>query len=229
MEFSHVATVLEGIPLMTPAQGRRVYDHLRKANAHDVLELGTAHGVSSAYMAAAVEDVDGRVTTVDHVAATRLRNPQPDAVHQKVGLADRIDRVLVDGSSYTWWLKDKVQDQSDHDGNVTPIYDFCYVDGAHNFTIDGLAVVLVEKLLRPGGWLLLDDLRWSYGGSRSSFGPGQDPEDLRLSAAEMSEAHMQIVYDIIVRQMPSFTSFGIENDDWGWAHKDPGNSEPSRS
>ena len=37
-----------------------------------------------------------------------------------------------------------------------------FLDGSHNFDIDGLAVVLAEKLLRPGGWLLLDDLDWTY-------------------------------------------------------------------
>ena len=34
---------------------------------------------------------------------------------------------------------------------MTPVYDFCYLDGAHDFTIDGMAVYLVEKLLRPAG------------------------------------------------------------------------------
>ena len=65
-------------------------------------------------------------------------------------------------SSYTWWLKEQVQARSDRAGNVEPAYDFVYLDGAKNWTIDGLAVVLIEKLLRPGGWLLMDDLPWTY-------------------------------------------------------------------
>ena len=55
-----------------------------------------------------------------------------------------------------------MRSRSDGAGTVEPVYDFVYLDGAKHWTIDGLAVVLVEKLLRPGGWLLMDDLGWTY-------------------------------------------------------------------
>jgi predicted O-methyltransferase YrrM len=222
MDFTSLAVTLEGIQNMTPANGRLVYDHLEQAGARDVLEIGTAHGVSSAYMAGSVMKRGGRVTTVDHVVATRLRDPQPGDVHERAGVADVVDRVLVEDSSYNWWLMETVAKQSDTAGNVEPLYDFCYLDGAHHWTIDGLAVVLIEKLLRPGGWLLLDDLDWSYGDPTRSFGPGQGPKDLGLSDSEMSKPHMQLVFDLIVRQHPSFTEFRIEDGAWGWAHKLPG-------
>ena len=85
-------------------------------------------------------------------------------------------------SSYTWWLKEQVQARSDRAGNVEPLYDFVYLDGAKNWTIDGLAVVLVEKLLRPGGWLLMDDLDWTY-----AQDPGRDATD-GIVHRELSDA-----------------------------------------
>jgi predicted O-methyltransferase YrrM len=48
MQFDQVAAVVDGIPDMTRAQGRRVYDHLRGTGATQILELGTAYGVSAA-------------------------------------------------------------------------------------------------------------------------------------------------------------------------------------
>jgi len=216
--FTTVAAALDGIPNMSRSQGRRVYNHLRDTGARDVLEIGTASGVSACFMAAALP-VGGRVTTIDHVAATRSRFPQPADIVAFVSLQNRIERILVEDSSYTWWLKNKVLRQSDGAGNCEALYDFCYLDGAHNFTIDGLTVILVERLLRPGAWLLLDDLRWTYKGG--SHGGGQTPHDLRLSRAERSEPHMQAVFDLIVRPHPSFTEFRIENGNWGWARKSP--------
>lgn len=221
MNVDQLTTELADIPNMTPAQGRRVYDHLLATNARDVLEIGTAHGVSSCYMAAAVSSHGGRVTTVDSAEATKLRDPQPQDVIDRVGLTSHINRVLIDDSSYTWWLKDEIARHSDTDGNCTPAYDFIYIDGAHNWTIDGLSVFLAEKLLRTGGWLLLDDLKWSYAGGSGSFGPGQGPADLRLSQAEAEAPHMQLVFDLIVQQHPSFSEFRVEDEDWGWAKKDP--------
>jgi predicted O-methyltransferase YrrM len=59
---------------MSPWQGRRIYDHLREVGARDVLEIGTAFGVSAGYMAAAVAaNGGGRVTTVDRYQFARAR------------------------------------------------------------------------------------------------------------------------------------------------------------
>jgi predicted O-methyltransferase YrrM len=192
VEFDRVADLIDGIPHMSRHEGRRLYDHLRNTGAREVLELGTAHGVSSAYMAAAVGEVGGRVTTIDHVVTTRLRNPDPADVIASTGLGSAIERVLIEDSSYTWWLKDRVAEQSDDAGNCDPMYDFIYIDGAHNWTIDGFATLLAEKLLRPSGWLLLDDLQWTYGAAETSAGPGQGAEDLRLSSAEIASPHIQL-------------------------------------
>jgi predicted O-methyltransferase YrrM len=218
MRFEDVAANVDGIPNMTRSRARRVYDHLRSTASVDVLELGTAHGVSAAYMAAAVEENGGSVTTVDHVVATRLRDPQPDAVLARAGLTERVNRVLVQDSSYTWWLGQRILECT-RAGRCEPGYDFVYIDGAHNWTIDGFSFFLVEKLLRPGGWILLDDMAWSYGASTSSFGPGQGPDALGLSSGERSVPHIKLVFDLLVAQHPSLSNFLVEDEDWGWAQK----------
>ena len=153
--FEQVASAIEGIPFMSPEQGRLVYDHVRETGVKDVLELGTAHGVGAAYMAAA----GAQVTTVDHAGAVYL--PSPEEVAARAGVSERV-AIVREYSSYTWWLKELVAARSDEHGNVEPCFDFVYLDGAKNWTIDGLAVILIEKLLRPGRWLLMDDLEWTY-------------------------------------------------------------------
>jgi predicted O-methyltransferase YrrM len=223
MEFTEVAERVHGVPFMSKEEGRRIYEHVRSTGVRDALELGTAHGVSAAYIAAAIDaNGGGRLTTVDHVSAKC--DPSPATVLERAGLQNLVRRVLVEDSSYTWWLKGQVEANSDEEGNCRPDYDFCYLDGAHNWTIDGLSAVLVEKLLRPGGWLLLDDLGWTYAGIQAW--PGQGPDDLHLSQAEQRAPHMRAIFDLIVRQHPSFTQFRLENEWWGWARKAPG--EPRR-
>ena len=218
MSFDAVVRAVAGIPFMTPEQGRIVYDHVQRAGARDVLELGTAHGVGAAYLAAA----GARVTTVDFAGAAY--DPAPEAVLARAGVADRVT-VVREFSSYTWWLKERVAERSDAAGNVAPLYDFVYLDGAKNWTIDGFAVVLVEKLLRPGGWLLLDDLDWTY---------AQDPDreatdgivHRELSEPERTQPHLRAVFELVVAQHPSFTELKVQDEWWGWARKAPG--EPRR-
>jgi predicted O-methyltransferase YrrM len=198
-----------------PEQGRRVYDHVRSTKPAEILELGTSFGVSAAYMAAALEaNGDGRVTTVDHV---RSNSPQELLGRVDPAVIRRINLVRIEDSSYNWWLKEQVAARSDAAGNCTPLYDFCYLDGAHNWTVDGFAVVLIEKLLRPGGWLLLDDLNWDY-----RF----DPHGLRergvffpLSKSELTTPHVRGVFDLIVKPHPAFGDLRVEDEEWAWARK----------
>jgi len=226
MEFDRVADAVEGVPVMSRHQGRIVYDHIRSTGARDVLEIGTAHGVSAAFMAAAVEENGGgRITSLDWWNVGW--EPEAADVLTRAGLIDRVDLVRIRDSSYDWWLKERVAERSDGAGNCEPMYDFCYIDGAHNFTIDGLAVVLVEKLLRPAGWLLMDDLNWTYEG----WGALEDQAASRgilypLSQSEQTEPHIRAVFELIVKQHPSFTEFRDQDHLWGWARKAPG--EPRR-
>lgn len=40
-------------------------------------------------------------------------------------------------------------------------YDVIYLDGHHTFYIDLPALLLADRLLKPGGYLLLDDMQWT--------------------------------------------------------------------
>jgi predicted O-methyltransferase YrrM len=139
----------------------------------------------------------------------------------RAGLAHRVT-VVREHSSYNWFLKREIEGASDAAGNCEPRYGFCYLDGSKNWNVDGLAVVLIEKLLRPGAWLLMDDLEWTYE-SNPWIVPSGDGKPLGpLSESERTEPHLQAVFELIVKQHPSFTRF-IREDAWyGWAQKQPG-------
>ena len=152
--FDEVARADRGHSVHVARAGPAGLRPRRATGARDVLELGTAHGVGAAYMAAA----GAHVTTVDHAGAATT---PPGGGRGQGGSSERVT-IVREYSSYTWWLKELIAARSDAHGNVEPCFDFVYLDGAKNWTIDGLAVVLIEKLLRPGGWLLMDDLEWTY-------------------------------------------------------------------
>ncbi len=221
MRFEDVADRIRGVPFTSPEFGHRIYSHVRDTRPERVLELGTGHGVSACYIAAALEaNGTGSLISVDHGGARF--NPSPEEVLARAGLTQRVTLIRAH-SSYNWFLKQQVEEQSDANGNCTPIYDFVFLDGSHNFDVDGLAVVLLEKLLRPGGWLLLDDLEWTYeqnpwvapelwpDGNARPFGP--------LSEEQRRAPQMRAVFDVVVKQHPAFTRL-IREDEWhGWAQK----------
>jgi predicted O-methyltransferase YrrM len=214
MDLGTVTSQVRQVRWMTPEQGAVVYDHIRTTKPTHALELGTAHGASAAYIAAALEENGtGHLTTVDRSDTDFV----PGDLLASLGLGRWVTLVARDDSSYDWFLKEQIESRSDAAGNCEPLYDFCYLDGAHDWTIDGLAVFLVEKLLKPGGWLLLDDLEWSYAASPSGANP-----PFPISSEERQQPHMRAVYDLLVRQHPNFTQFRVQDGNWGWAQKVPG-------
>jgi len=46
------------------------------------------------------------------------------------------------------------------------VYDYIYLDGAHTFAVDGLACILCDQLLKPGGFIEVDDYDWKFSQSR---------------------------------------------------------------
>jgi predicted O-methyltransferase YrrM len=210
-------------PHISPEQGAILYEHIRRTRPALALELGTARGVSGAYIAAALEaNGAGRLVTVDSCARP-WTDPSPEEVLGRAGLLHRVtlDRRF---STYTWFLKDELARRSDADGNCEPAYDFCFLDGAKNWTTDGLAVLLIERLLRPGGWLLLDDLDWRYADRSRKRHYSVALAD--LSPGERDEPHLRAVFDLLIRPHPSFTDLRIQDEWWAWARKAPG--EPRR-
>jgi predicted O-methyltransferase YrrM len=220
MDFDTISSKIAGIPHMSSSQGRVIYDHLCRTGATQVLELGTAHGVSASYMGAAIEaNGGGYVNTIDSIYGARHYDPSAAQTVAKAGLEAVVNRIELDCSSYNWWLMKQIAAQSDKAGNCEPVYDFCYIDGAHNFTVDGLAFFLVDKLLKPGGWLLLDDLKWTYASSNSE---SANVGELPLSDEEMHSPQIMPVFELLVQQHPDYAEFKVQDDNWGWAQKTPG-------
>ena len=221
MDFEAVADVVDQVPQphISRHNGRILYDHVRTTRPEGVLELGTAHGVSGAYIAAALEaNGHGQLTTVDSSAFFGWESPTPQELLASLGLRHRVvlDRSY---STYTWFLKEEIEARTDEHGNCDPAYDFCFLDGSKNWSTDGLAVFLIEKLLRPGGWLLLDDLDWTFSGLGGKAQMHYWVALPHLTERELREPHMRAVFDLILRQHPAFGDFRIQDGTWGWARK----------
>jgi predicted O-methyltransferase YrrM len=224
--FGQTVEAIAGAPWMTPSQGRRVWNHIRENRPTRILDIGTCYGTSAAYMAAACKaNGTGRVITVD----SGQFDDQVDIVDwcrllwDRCGVADRIDMVRIPHSNYAWWLMEQVaagRDETDRSR-----YDFVYLDGAKWLALDAAAVIFIEQLLRPGGWLLMDDLDWTYE-EHPELKPLVSYPDTEitysLSDAEAKMPHLRAVFDLVVKKLPSFTQFVEQDGQWGWAQKLPG-------
>jgi predicted O-methyltransferase YrrM len=219
VEFTDATRIVEALPQprTSPVRGRVLYDHIRQHQPRRVLELGTCRGASAVFIAAALQENGfGTLVSVDSMKYS-WQDPSPTETVVTAGLDGLVslDRRF---STYTWFLKDEIERASMVDRSVLPQYDLIFLDGSKNWSTDGLAVVLAEKLLRPDGWLLLDDLGWTYAQYVKDGSVHYEVDISKLSEEERIRPHLRAVFDLLVRPHPSFDEC---HDDgwWGWAHK----------
>jgi predicted O-methyltransferase YrrM len=219
MKFDDVAAVLDGIPYMSPRKGRVFYDFVMETKPEECLELGFAHGVSSCYIAAALHERGrGHLTAVD-LESGRGIQPSIEELLRRTGLTEWVTPVR-ELSGHNWFLKKKIEAQS-KDGACVPLYDFCFIDAAKNWTLEGYAFFLVDKLLRQGGWVVFDDYGWSYAehgaatGKKATAGINHQ----ELSDDELRAPHIEAVFRTLVMQHPDYSNFRVVDEQVAFAQK----------
>jgi predicted O-methyltransferase YrrM len=199
----------------TPGRGEELYEWVRRQRPVDCLELGFAHGVSTVYIAGALESAgDGRLTSIDR---EMVRDLEPSAVDmvERASLSHRVE-LVYEVSSYNWFLHRRLREQT-RDGHCEPCYDFVFLDGAHTWEDDGLAFLLVDKLLRPGGWILFDDLDWRL-----------DERWADVPAEQRALFQVREIFDLLVATHPGYRELRADGN-WGWARKAVETDPPIRT
>ena len=76
MKYETIRSHLEGIPFMDPDRAEVLFNFVLQKKPSECLELGFAHGASSCYIAAALEELGrGHLTTVDLTSLAETRKP----------------------------------------------------------------------------------------------------------------------------------------------------------
>lgn len=208
--FERVREEFDDLPYMNHRQATFLRDLIVKNGARDILEVGFYHGKSSAYFAAILEDLGrGHLTTMDLPQAME-RTPNIDVVLSKLELSHRVTKVLSE-RSYTWDLGKMVR------ANPRPQFDFCYFDGGHMWDDTGFGFVLVDMLLRPGGWIVFDDLKWTVAAAMDLDGAPKSWR--RIPAEERAEPAVRLVFDSLVPHLGYRNRRAVLNGSWGLAQK----------
>lgn len=211
MELEQVHGVIKGIPVMSFDQAAELTSFIKRQKLNNILELGFAHGVSSCYIAGILDEMQtGHLTTIDRESA-RNRKPNIESLLSKLKLSSYVT-IYYEPTCYTWRLMKLIEQ------TPTPMFDLCYIDGAHNWFTDGFAFFLVDKLLVSGGWIIFDDINWTYNES-PCFKNSETVQ--KMPSDERNTAQVRKIYELLVKTHPNYHNF-IEKGDWGYAQKKDG-------
>ncbi len=221
MKFHDIHALVREVPFIRKKNAHFLYDLILEHKLTRVLELGIGHGTSTCYIAAALQELgEGCVTAVDLIETRDTVRPSAEQQLEQTGLANFAQVVRMQ-TGYSWFLHDEIV-RNTVDDQCQEIYNLCIIDGPKNWTIDGGAFFLVDKLLQQDGWLIFDDYHWTYA---SPDAPPEATDGIayrRLSQAELETPHIRDVFELLVKQHPSYGSFMLlEDDDWAVARKTP--------
>ncbi len=215
--FEKVRNSFGELEYMRHSQAELLRDLVVEHDAQDILEIGFFHGKSSAYIASILEDLGrGHLVTIDKDTA-RKRDPNIEEVLSTLDLTHRVTPVYAH-RSYTWELAKMIE------AKPRPQFDMCYFDGGHTWDVTGFGFVLVDMLLRPGGWIVFDDLPWTIEAAMQN--KTEVPMHWRaVDSDEGSTPAVKLVFDLLVPHL-GYTDIRIINEgQWGIARKplDEGN------
>ncbi len=154
MGLDSVEKAFPNIKYMKPEEAEFIRDLIVKYELDNLLELGTYRGKGTAYMSL-IQEARGRghVTTLDLNKCLK-KTPNVNTVLSKLGVSHRAT-VRTDKRSFTHTLMKMLEE------SPRPSFDFAYIDGAHTWDGTGFSFLLVDKMLRKGGWVIFDDLDWT--------------------------------------------------------------------
>lgn len=196
---------------MTPDRARSLVNLMVSNDLRSAIEVGFAHGVSTCFIAAALEDMRAQakpsVVTIDLESSANL-NPRAEDLLGALKLDHRV-QIYREPTCATWRLMRMLEE------DPTPRFDLFFLDGAHSWSVDGFLFFLVDRLLRPGGWIVMDDLDWSFATSPTAK---SRPEVRALPKEQRTTAQVGKVYELLIRTHPDYGDFRVDGQ-WGYARK----------
>lgn len=211
-KFDEVTERFGDVRYMGEAQAAFLRDFIVRHDLCDLLEIGFYQGKSSSYLAAILEDRggEGHLTTIDRESA-REKSPGIEELLAALGLGHRVTPLWAQ-RSYTWELGRMVRD------GKRAVFDFCYFDGGHTWDLTGFGFVLVDMLLKPGGWIIFDDLDWTIEKSIAKR-EGRESAYAKFSEDELQARNVRLVFETIVPHLGYGSLSEEPRFHWGIARK----------
>ena len=109
----------------------------------------------------------------------------------------------LEWDSYNWNLSNLVLQMRER--HEVGMFDAVYLDGAHTFLHDGLAVCLLKELVKDGGFLVLDDVNLVCWPAYREFHKSRMPQN------QMQDAQVARVKKIFLSHDPNFEELSPPN------------------
>jgi len=131
-----------------PKDGFMLYNLIIDKKLKNVLELGCATGITSAYLLLAIKEIEGRVTSIDPTETTKWNS---------IGL-NLIELMKL--KTYHTFIEEPFYILAPNlllKKGENCIYDLVYIDSYYTFDMTLTDIYFADKFIRVGGYLIIDN------------------------------------------------------------------------
>jgi predicted O-methyltransferase YrrM len=178
-----------------PRGNQETIDFITTTNCRIVAEVGIYEGFTSAPLAKYLNG-QGELHLFDYEDRVRGVTAKLNAAGYENIVGHGNSHKTMD--SYNWSLMRVLQQNSE------PIYDYVYLDGAHTWNIDALAFLLIDRLLRVGGYIDFDDYYWSHERSPTMNPKVFPATEIMFTPSQIRESHVRLIVDLLVKRDPRY-------------------------
>lgn len=157
-----------------------------------IAEIGVDRGATTLEIAKLLRPGDV-YDLFDREDCTLFKNLQVlvDASYCKINIYGNTRKMF---DSYAWTLaKISMEVCFKGDGGV---WDAIYLDGAHTFPVDAPVACVLKEMVKVGGYLVFDDVKWSLASS-----PTMNTPAVRslYTDEQMDARHVEMIVDLFMR------------------------------
>jgi amino acid adenylation domain-containing protein len=201
-----VASVVDALPHAPGERGPVLAKMIDDHAARDVLVLGHARGGATCYIAAALERRGaGHVVTIGR-AHSIADSPSVEELLATLGVGERAT-IFYEYDGYNWRLHHFLAQRP------RPQFDLVFINGRHSWEADGLAFLLAEQLLAPGGYIIFAALRWTIATS-----PTLASQTTHIPSDRREAQQVKVICEQLVKPHPNIAEYW-EDSLWGFARK----------
>lgn len=176
-------------------------EFVQTTNVRNIAEIGIYEGSTSNGFAEYLNN-DGTLYLFDY--SDRVKSVEEQLRQRGYTNVRSFGNSHKLNDSYNWTLMRLLQK---HD---TPLFDYVFLDGAHTWHVDALTFFLVDRLLKPGGYIDFDDYDWSLEVSPSLNPERFPPTRRQYTSDQISERHVKLIIELLVRRSPNYREI-VEN------------------
>jgi len=174
------------------AQNKKTAEYVKKVNAKSYAEIGCNYGNTS-YVVAKDMPEGSTIYLFDYPEYIKITKEKLKNIEKEKNLKIiYFSNSEKERDSYCWNLIGLVEKKQ-------KIFDYVYLDGAHDFTIDGFAFFLIDRLLRVNGYIEFDDYNWTFGKSPTVNPLKDKTTSKKYTQKQINTPHIKLIVDNLIK------------------------------